>query len=73
MMSPPPSLGTSLSLKLSLPNLESPLHVMGKVAWRRTEYEASRPIGVGVTFHNLSDEKKEALRQYIDAVLRHKI
>lgn len=69
----PPSEGTPLHLEFILPTHESPLRVLGKVAWRRTEYQGDRPAGAGVSFQNLSSQEKEAIRQYIDTVLSRKI
>jgi len=69
----PPSEGTPLHLEFTLPTHHKPIHVGGKVAWRRSEYQGGRPAGIGVTFQNLSTNDKEAIRQYIDAVLSRKI
>jgi uncharacterized protein (TIGR02266 family) len=69
----PPSEGTPLHLEFTLPTSPKSIHVGAKVAWRRTEYHDKRPAGIGVTFHNLSQSDKEALRHFIDAALSRKI
>jgi uncharacterized protein (TIGR02266 family) len=69
----PPSEGTPLHLEFTLPTHPKAIHVGGKVAWRRTEYQAGCPAGIGVAFQNLSSDDKEVIRQYIDEVLSRKI
>ena len=69
----PPSEGTPLHLEFTLPTSPESIHVGAKVAWRRTEYHDNRPAGIGVTFHNLSQSDKKALRHFIDAALSRKI
>ena len=69
----PPSEGTPLHMEFALPIDHNPIHIGGKVAWRRTEYQKDHPAGIGVSFQNLPKHDKEAIRQYIDAVLSRKI
>jgi uncharacterized protein (TIGR02266 family) len=69
----PPSEGTPLNMEFALPTHSKAIHVGGKVAWRRNEYQGDYPAGIGVVFQNLPKNDKEAIRQYIDAVLSRKI
>lgn len=60
--------GTELSFKLSVPRLEEPLTVKGRVAWVRTveqaEREAKEP-GMGVQFVYDSDEERQLVERTV--------
>lgn len=66
----PPGIGSRLRLEFTLPTLQRPMHLNGKVAWRRTEFRGSRQAGCGVEFGILSREDKQAIQQFVDAVLK---
>ncbi len=73
MSSTPPSEWTPLHLEFTLPTLQKPIRVMGKVALARTEYEGSRATGFGVGFQNFASDGKEAISHFINEVLALKI
>ena len=64
--------GTELSFKLSMPGLDEPLSVKGRVAWVRTPEEASgsESPGMGIWFIYDSDEERTHLERTIDSLIQ---
>jgi uncharacterized protein (TIGR02266 family) len=59
---------TPLSLEFSLPNLSSPLHCQGRVAWVNSSMNAKKPQlppGMGIQFLDLSLDYMYAIREFI--------
>ncbi len=60
----PPTLGTTFSLSLHLPNVPTPLEVKAEARWL-----AGHGNGLGVKFHGLQAEEILQLNEYFDSLV----
>lgn len=57
--------GTTLYMNLHIEESESPIKLVGSVAWSRLNANEEGPAGVGVTFVSLSPEERARLAKYL--------
>ena len=65
----PNKIGTPLSLKFEFPMDSTILNITGEVAWIRSEPdESGQPVGMGIKFTDVDDEKKEGLLKAVNYI-----
>ena len=64
--------GTELSFKLSMPGLDEPLSVKGRVAWARSVEQAApsgKEPGMGIQFVHDSEEDRQAFERRVQGLI----
>jgi uncharacterized protein (TIGR02266 family) len=65
----PVSIGTLVDLRLSLPDHDEPFTLSGVVRWTRPHIEGSDGVaGVGVKFVDLTEDARDTITQFANAV-----
>lgn len=62
-------LGTSVEMVINFPDLDTSLALQGEVVWANRD----EPMDMGVRFIDLDEERKNVLRQYIEAVKKRHV
>lgn len=65
----PLELEQKLALKIEAPQLSSPLHARGRVAWIRPSEQAKQMYRVGVEFTQLSAGARKILKDLLDSAV----
>jgi type IV pilus assembly protein PilZ len=67
----PLPIGTEFVFRLTVPNLEQPLEIHGKVAWTVAPENATReaPAGMGIRFQYRDDEARAAIHGVIEKLI----
>ncbi|MDH3975849.1 MAG: TIGR02266 family protein [Deltaproteobacteria bacterium] len=61
--------GTELNVRFSIPEIEVDFSVVAKVVWSAVVRESEDESGMGINFLNMSEEKSEILKNYIEKKL----
>lgn len=59
--------GTSLNLKLELPDLTEPLDIGCTVVWNNANEKEDKPVGMGLKFINMNESDRKLLESYLES------
>jgi uncharacterized protein (TIGR02266 family) len=66
----PLPVGERFLLKLQLPGITEPLEIQCEVSWSRGGEAEGEPAGMGLRFLEMSPDERQALKLYVDDILR---
>lgn len=71
----PLEIGTELAFALSIPKLEQPVKLLGKVMWVIPEDRATEeaPAGMGIGFQWTSDEERLAFEEIVEKLMTEQL
>lgn len=62
-------IGTPVEMVVNFPDLDTSLALQGEVVWANSD----EPMDMGVRFVDLDEDRKDVLRQYIEAVKKRRV
>jgi len=58
--------GSTVEIKLKLPNLQNAIHASGRVAWsKKSTLEDNSPFDIGVEFLKIEEDNKNTFLKYL--------